>query len=65
MIRYILCQIMRIEGAFMLLPCIVALCYREEEGIIYLIVALALMSVGMIGCAFKPNNTMIYMKEDL
>ncbi len=63
MIRYILCQIMRIEGAFMLLPCIVALCYREEEGIIYLIVALALMSVGMIGCAFKPNNTMIYMKE--
>ena len=47
----------------MLLPCIVALCYREEEGVTYLIVALALMSVGMIGCAFKPNNTMIYMKE--
>lgn len=63
MIRYILSQIMRIEGAFMLLPCIVALCYGEKEGVIYLITAAALIAIGMIGCAFKPSNTMIYMKE--
>ena len=35
MIRYTLAQVLRIEGAFMLLPCIVALIYREQAGIIY------------------------------
>lgn len=63
MIRYILCQIMRIEGIFLLLPCIVAAFYQESEGFIYLCIALALIILGFIGCQFKPKNTMIYLKE--
>lgn len=63
MVRYILSQIMRIEGGFMLLPCIVSLVYSEKVGIYYLAVAAFLLIVGSIGCKFKPKNTTIYLKE--
>ncbi len=63
MIRYILAQVLRIEGAFLLLPCIVAAIYRDQVGIVYLLVALSLMAIGSIGCFFKPKDTMIYLKE--
>ena len=36
MIRYILGQVLRIEGILMLLPCIVAVIYQEEEGVVLL-----------------------------
>ena len=39
MIRYILGQVLRIEGILMLLPCIVAVIYREKEGFVILGVA--------------------------
>ena len=63
MIRYILAQVLRIEGAFLLLPCIVAAIYRDQVGVVYLLVALSLMAIGSIGCFFKPKDTMIYLKE--
>ena len=63
MIRYTLAQVLRIEGVFMLLPCIVALIYREQVGIIYLFIALTLMVLGTIGSLFKPKDTVIYLKE--
>ena len=63
MIRYTLAQVLRIEGAFLLLPCIVALIYREQVGIIYLFIALALMVIGTVGSLFKPGDTVIYLKE--
>lgn len=39
-IRYVLGYILKIEGIMLLFPCIVALLYRESEGIYYLGVAL-------------------------
>lgn len=39
MIRYILGQVLRIEGILMLLPCVVAVIYREKEGYVILGVA--------------------------
>lgn len=63
MIRYILFQIMRIEGVLMLLPCLVAAYYRESVGIYYISIAAALLLIGFVGCAFKPKNNMVYLKE--
>ena len=63
MIRYTLAQVLRIEGVFLLLPCIVSLIYREKVGLIYLFTALALLIIGTIGSLFKPKNMVIYLKE--
>lgn len=63
MIRYILCQIMRIEGVLLLLPCLVSAYYQESVGIYYLNIAAALIILGHIGCCFKPKNNMVYLKE--
>ena len=63
MIRYILFQIMRIEGVLLLLPCLVAAYYRESVGVYYIAIAAILLIVGFIGCAFKPKNNMVYLKE--
>ena len=35
MIRYILCQVMRIEGALMLLPSLISIIYGDGEGMLY------------------------------
>ena len=37
MIRYILGYILKIEAGFLLLPCIVAVIYREPEGFSYVL----------------------------
>ena len=39
MIRYILCQVMRIEGVLMLLPSLISIIYGDGEGLYYGIVA--------------------------
>lgn len=63
MIRYILSQVIRIEGTFMLLPVLVSVAYGEKVGIIYLALAASMIILGFIGCAFKPKDMMIYLKE--
>ena len=63
MIRYILGTILKIEGALLLLPCLIALIYREREGFIYLIFALVCLVLGILFSRKKPANTMIYLKE--
>lgn len=63
MIRYILGTILKIEGALLLLPCLIALIYREREGFIYLIFALVGLVLGILFSRKKPANTMIYLKE--
>lgn len=63
MIRYILFQIMRIEGVLMLLPCLVAAYYRESVGVYYISIAAALLIIGFVGCIFKPKNNIVYLKE--
>lgn len=63
MIRYILGYVIQIEGALMLLPCIVALIYREEEGISYCIVAVMAFLLGTVISHNKPKEQVIYLKE--
>lgn len=63
MIRYILGYVIRIEGALLLLPCIVALIYREYEGMYYWIVAIAAILLGLIISHSKPAEQVIYLKE--
>ena len=65
MIRKILGQVLMSEGAFMLLPCLVSLIYREHEGFVYLIVALAAGLSGFLLNFRKPKSTNIYIKEGL
>ncbi len=63
MIRYILGCVVQIEGALLLLPCIVALIYQEREGIYYCIVAGAALLIGAIISHNKPKEQVIYLKE--
>ena len=62
-IRYVLGSVLKIEAVLMLLPCIVALIYKEQEGLWFLLVAFI---AGLIGIAmtFKnPKNHVFYLKE--
>ena len=60
-IRYVLGSVLKIEAILMLLPCIVALIYKEQEGLWFLLVACI---AGLIGIAmtFKnPKNHVFYL----
>lgn len=63
MIRYILCSVLSFEGIFLLLPAIVAGIYGEEEGLIYVMVALASILVGGLGRIRKPKSNVFYSRE--
>ena len=63
MIRYILLWVLKIEGALMLLPCLVAAIYRERQGFIYLAFAAAALIIGWLGTHKKPENTEIYQRD--
>ncbi len=62
-IRYILGWVLTFEGGFMLLPCIVALCYQEKSGFIFLLCALAAGLAGRLLTGKKPKNTVFYARE--
>ena len=64
MILYILGQVLRIEGVFMLLPAMVGLIYNEKQGgLTFLIMGAALFLLGFLLSCKKPKNTTIYLKE--
>lgn len=63
MIRVILGHIMKIEAAFLLLPCMIALIYREPEGWTYLAVALCSAIGGVILGLKKPEDKNLFLKE--
>ena len=63
MIRFILFQVMRIEGVLMLLPCLISVIYGDGEGLYYAGVAAFLIITGFIGCRFRPKNQTINVKE--
>ncbi len=62
-IRYILCRVLEFEGAFLILPCIVACIYGEKEGFAFLITMLLCLILGFIGKLFKPKSKVFYAKE--
>ena len=63
MIKFILYQVMRIEGVLMLLPSLVSIIYGDHEGFYYIGVAAFLIIAGFIGCRFKPKHQTINVKE--
>lgn len=63
-IRYILGHILKVEAFFMLLPCAVAVIYREPaEGLSFLVVLFLCGTVGILASVKKPASSTFYLKE--
>lgn len=62
-IRYILGYILKLEGFFMLLPCIIALIYQEKQIGTYLFVAGICLFLGSLLTLKKAKDTVFYLKE--
>lgn len=62
-IRYILGHVLRIEGILMMLPCIVAVTYREAEGFSYFGIAIMTYVFGHILNRKKPETHIFHLKE--
>jgi len=62
-IIYILGWVLNIEGVFLLLPYIVSLVYKENEGGAFLAVSILCIVAGILLSFKKPKNTEIFAKE--
>lgn len=62
-IRYIICRVLEFQALFLLLPCIVAVIYREPEGWAYFAVMAACFLTGWIGKRKKPVSTVFFARE--
>ena len=65
MVLYTLGWVMKVEGACMLLPCIIAGIYRENQGIVYLICAAVLILLGSLMTYKRPKSDQVYTKEGM
>ncbi len=63
MIRFLLGQIIKIEGVILLLPCVMALIFGEQEGFVYLFMGLMCIALGFAFSRKRPENTVFYLKE--
>ncbi|MGI6010685.1 MAG: TrkH family potassium uptake protein [Ruminococcus sp.] len=62
-IRYILGSVLKFEAILMLLPCIVAVVYRETSGFSFIITIALCLACGFLLSHKKPSNMVFYMKE--
>ncbi len=62
-IRYILGHIIKLEGFFMLLPCVIALIFHEKELFVYLAIAAACILLGSLLTLKKAKDSVFYLKE--
>ncbi len=62
-VRYILGQVLRLESFLLLLPCIVALIYREKSGFYFLISAGIGLLISAAMTIRKPKSHLFYLKE--
>ncbi len=62
-IRYILGYILKLEGIFLLLPCVIALIYKEKQIGTYLFVAGICLLLGSLMTLKKAKNSIFYLKE--
>lgn len=62
-IRYILGHVLKLEALFLLLPCIVAMIYGEQEGFAFLITFGICGLLGVIMTCKKPVSSVFYLKE--
>ena len=63
MIRLILAWVLRFAGIFMLLPCLVALYYKEATGWYFLFTAIVVILVGLLLGKKKVKSKVFYAKE--
>lgn len=63
-VRVVLGHVLKIEAAFLLLPCIVAMIYGERQGFVYLAVAVLCVIIGTLMTTIKkPKSNSLYLKE--
>ncbi len=62
-VRYTLGQVLKVEAALLLLPCFVAIAYREKTGYCFLIIALICGFLGFGMSLLKPASNVFYLKE--
>ena len=62
-IIYLLGWILNIEALFMLLPFVVALIYKEFNGVWFLIISLVCGGIGFLFTRKKPENLVFFAKE--
>lgn len=62
MIRYVLGLVMMFEGAFLSLPCVVALIYNEGKGVSFFIMMIVCL-LWDFSFGGKPKNHVFYVKE--
>lgn len=62
-IRYILGHIIKLEGFFMLLPCVIAMVFHEKELFTYLAMAVVCILLGSLMTLKKAKDTVFYLKE--
>lgn len=62
-IRYILGHIIKLEGFFMLLPCVIAIIFNEKELFTYLAIAVACILLGSFLTLKKAKDSVFYLKE--
>lgn len=62
-IRYILGHIIKLEGFFMLLPCVIAIIFNEKELFTYLAMAVACILLGSLLTIKKAKDAVFYLKE--
>lgn len=62
-IRYILGSVLKIVTILLLFPCLVAIIYKEKEGIYYLITACICAVPGFLLTYKKPSSPVFYLKE--
>ena len=63
MVRYFLGWILRIEAVIMLIPCLIALIYRETSGWYFLAVLILCAALGWACSGKKPHKTVFYARE--
>ena len=62
-IRYILGHIIKLEGFFMLLPCVIAIIINEKELFTYLAIAVLCILLGSLLTFKKAKDNVFYLKE--
>ncbi|MBE5922619.1 MAG: TrkH family potassium uptake protein [Lachnospiraceae bacterium] len=62
-IRYILGWILKLEGAFMLIPFGISFIYRESNGVYLLLTAALCFALGFVFSWEKPKNSDFFAKE--
>lgn len=62
-IRFLMGKVLKTEAVLMLLPCLVALIYRETEGLYYLLTLALCWLLGFLLCFKRPKSSVFYLKE--